>query len=370
MSAPAVTIIVPCYNGAAYVRETLLSVIGQTISNWECIVIDDGSTDNSAEEIKSIEDDRIKYIYQPNKGLSEARNTGLKHARGEFVQLLDADDTLFPTKLEKQLAFLSHHPEYDLVAGGFVRIDEQGNHLFTSQLPEGEIELRDILLENRWMVATPLFRRNISERVGLFEPGLRAAEDWDYWCRIALTGGRCYMRNEALNTYRKTETAMTTNVKRQTEMLLRVVDRSFSHPNLPQELEDDAPAAWARTLLNGSARAVALEKYDLAASYLSEALKFDLTIQGLGYERFLRRLARMIENHQSPDGINLIREFFTRYAEEIPGLNRSFRKAILHHDLIHSSSKFRVLVGYFLRNPVFALHDFSQIARFQLAKFR
>src|SRR5579863_2245628 len=104
-----VSVIIPVFNGAGFIAESIESVRRQTHSRFECIIIDDGSTDNTAAVIQKwiAGDWRFSYFYQPNKGLSAARNSGLVRATGEFIQFLDADDILLPSKLEEQLAFMS-----------------------------------------------------------------------------------------------------------------------------------------------------------------------------------------------------------------------------------------------------------------------
>ncbi|MFC7670076.1 glycosyltransferase family 2 protein [Hymenobacter humi] len=114
-----VSIIIPCYNYGWLLAETLDSVLAQTYQQWECIIIDDGSTDTTRVVATSYQarDSRFRYVYQPNGGLSAARNHGLQAATGEYIQFLDADDLLLPQKLELQVALLASHPEYDVVYG-------------------------------------------------------------------------------------------------------------------------------------------------------------------------------------------------------------------------------------------------------------
>src|SRR6476660_4851457 len=103
-----VSVIVPCYNHAQYLSKALESVLVQTYNNWECIIINDGSTDNTKEVVADFceRDTRFRYLYQQNKGLANARNTGLKLSTGEYIQLLDADDAILKTKFEKQIALM------------------------------------------------------------------------------------------------------------------------------------------------------------------------------------------------------------------------------------------------------------------------
>ena len=116
-STPVISIIVPCYNQAEYLPETLNSVLAQTYSNWECVIVNDGSPDNTDTIAKGYlkKDNRIKYVYQENKGLATARNTGICNSIGEYILPLDADDLIAPTYIEKAIDRFSQFPETKLV---------------------------------------------------------------------------------------------------------------------------------------------------------------------------------------------------------------------------------------------------------------
>ena len=183
--------------------ETLDSLLAQTYLHWECLIIDDGSTDNSRAigEAYAALDDRFRYFYQANKGMSAARNRGLDEARGEYIQLLDADDLLAPRKLVRQVALLKAHPAVDLVYGD-ARFFRHGNiaelsqssdmldHAWMSQAEgEGEPLVNAIVETSLMVVHAPLTRASLMRRVGHFAEDLRSAEDWEFWVRCALAGG-------------------------------------------------------------------------------------------------------------------------------------------------------------------------------------
>jgi hypothetical protein len=116
METPLVSIVITCYNQAPLIHKAIESVLQQTHNNWECIVVDDGSTDNSIHVVADYckQDTRIKQKTQPNQGVSAARNSGFKEVKGEFLQFLDGDDWLLPEKIEKQVAYFTTHPEVDI----------------------------------------------------------------------------------------------------------------------------------------------------------------------------------------------------------------------------------------------------------------
>jgi glycosyltransferase involved in cell wall biosynthesis len=192
----------PTYNYGSLIGETLESLRLQTYDDWECYVVDDGSTDDTSEVVTaySARDPRIKYVRQQNQLQSAAKNLGLKMCAGQYVQFLDADDLIEARKLELQVAYLEEHAEVDIVYGGvrYFRTGHVGERLYSmaeDNLPwmpqvsgTGREVLRALVQENIMVINSPLVRRNVVERVGPFDVCLPPAEDWDYWLRCALAG--------------------------------------------------------------------------------------------------------------------------------------------------------------------------------------
>jgi glycosyltransferase involved in cell wall biosynthesis len=201
-STPLVSIIVPCYNYGKFLSDALESVLSQTYANWECFVVDDGSTDNTKEVSTRYEalDSRFKYVYQKNRGLAGARNTALKLAKGKYVQLLDADDMLEPEKLSFQVLLLESQPEVDLVYSNilaFTRNDRPPLLIpFKMKAPvvsgKGETLVYGLMKDNIFLPGCAIFKRTLYEQVGGFKPGMGGLEDWNYWFRAALLGAAFY----------------------------------------------------------------------------------------------------------------------------------------------------------------------------------
>lgn len=206
---PLVSVIVPTYNYGEFIGEMLESLQAQTYGNWECLVIDDDSTDSTQEVVAQYarEDSRIKYLHQSNQRQAAARNTGLKNARGQYVQFLDADDLIEPHKLEKQVRYLEHHPEVDIVYSSMryfnsANINERMFSMGEDNapwMPEVSGTGQDILLllvcANIMAVNSPLIRRSVVDDVGLFDRELPPLEDWDFWLRCAVKGKRFQYEN-------------------------------------------------------------------------------------------------------------------------------------------------------------------------------
>ncbi|MFN3650785.1 MAG: glycosyltransferase family 2 protein [Armatimonadota bacterium] len=187
---PRVSVVIPSYNYARFVSRAIDSVLAQTYRSLECIVVDDGSTDETPEVLAGY-GDRIRTIRQRNQGLSAARNTGLRAATGELVAFLDADDWWEPQKLSRQLIVLGAEPKVMAVGCGEWNIDRQGRRTgATISAPftgDWKRDLRDVAVRKRWVGGSGsgvVLRREVFETLAPFDTELKAAEDWDMWLRL------------------------------------------------------------------------------------------------------------------------------------------------------------------------------------------
>ncbi len=181
-----VSIIIPAYNSMKFLPETLASVWQQTFSDFEVLIVDDGSSDNIKEWVSQIDDARLKLIAQVNQGASAARNTGIKAARGEYIAFLDADDIWMPTKLETHVSYLDKNPDVGLVYSWTAITDAEGKPTGRVMTPADEGDVwKKILVRNIVVCPSVLVRRCCFDKVGLFIDSLRFNEDWEMWIRIA-----------------------------------------------------------------------------------------------------------------------------------------------------------------------------------------
>ncbi len=204
-----ISVIVPCYNYGHLLNETLDSLLSQTYLKWECLIIDDGSTDNTREIAKNytLKDNRIKYSYKLNGGLSSARNEGLRHAKGQYIQFLDADDLLSSNKFENQVRLFEENPAYDIVYSD-VRFFTDGqlgqlykNYNLTDEEWMPKISgaapyILEALVEGNIMVVNaPLVKASLIRKAGWFDESLKVLEDWSFWLACAMKGGYFYYDN-------------------------------------------------------------------------------------------------------------------------------------------------------------------------------
>lgn len=198
MISSLVSIIVPCYNQAQYLDEALQSVIEQTYASWECIIVNDGSPDNTEEVARKWlnKDERFKYLYQENGGLSSARNAGLKIAKGDYIQFLDADDLIESEKIRVQLENLINDHEIDISVSGYRyfedltrKLKSMGrNNIFPEVvLHKSDSDLKEVLsLKNPMVISATLYKKSVFEKVGMFDEDLVSLEDWEFHTRCAL----------------------------------------------------------------------------------------------------------------------------------------------------------------------------------------
>jgi teichuronic acid biosynthesis glycosyltransferase TuaG len=218
MSNPIVSVIVPAYNAEKFVGETIQSVQAQTYSNWEMIIVDDGSTDNTATIIKqAIENDsRIHYYYQTNGKQGKARNLAIKHAKGKYLAFIDADDLWHPQKLEKQIQVFFEYPHVDLLYTNGISFkekfevidsDNDGESLIIDKNIQYQLLLSGKSLPN---LSVMVKKQSVDDIDGFQEDiRLQNAEDYQLWLRMADNGCQFYYLSLSLFYYRLHENQVT-----------------------------------------------------------------------------------------------------------------------------------------------------------------
>ena len=204
--APLVSVVIPTYETAPLIREAVDSVLDQTYRNYEIIVVNDGSPDTPELE-RALEPvaDRIRYLKQENRGVSSARNTGIRAARGELIAFLDSDDAFFPHYLERQLSYLETYPDLDvvypdaLIVGHGVNVGRRWMDVSPSR---GSVTFEALVLQRCYVPIFALVRRSVFDEVGLFDEALRSSEDFEVWLRVVKAGRRVGYHRDVLVRYR------------------------------------------------------------------------------------------------------------------------------------------------------------------------
>lgn len=204
-----VSIIVPCYDQAHYLDESLSSVLNQTYTNWECIIVNDGSLDNTEEVAQKWckKDSRFQYLKKENGGLSSARNAGIKICKGEFILPLDSDDVICKSFLDKLVPELENDETLAIVSCYSKFFDKSINNIIFELKPKGDNYL--YLLYVNQLIATSLYRKECWKQVGGYDEKMKKGfEDWEFWIAITKQGWNYKIVGEFLFYYRKSKKSM------------------------------------------------------------------------------------------------------------------------------------------------------------------
>lgn len=234
MNTPLVSIIVPCYNQGKYIAETLDSVLGQKYSNWECVIINDGSTDDSEDVISRYcdKDSRFKYIYQENAGVVVARNNAISQSHGKYLLPLDGDDLISPEYLDMAVPILEAN---DIVILVYCDVMKFGAEEGVLKLPVFNIRN---LLSTGCCVCTSMFRRKSFDLVGGYKIEMREGwEDWEFFISLIEMGGEVKKIDKTLFFYRFIENSRNRNIDREKKRELRTTLVRL-HPRLYYEQYD------------------------------------------------------------------------------------------------------------------------------------
>ncbi|MEB3178368.1 MAG: glycosyltransferase [Nostocaceae cyanobacterium] len=276
MKQASVSVILPAYNAEKTIISTIESIQKQTFHDWEIILINDGSTDNTLELINTIKDERIKIFSYENAGISLARNRGIDQAKGDYIAFIDADDLWTPDKLEAQIKALQKSPEAGL-AYSWTSIMNENGEVFYSGTPisyEGDVYANLLLWNFLICGSNPLIRRKAIEQAGEFEPTLCCGEDWDYWLRIASRWHFALVPKVQV-LYRKSSGSLTSKMGVTQEYSLMVIDRAFqSAPPHLQHLKRQAQSGIYEYLAHMAwTYAPVEEKPKIIAQKLLKAIK-------------------------------------------------------------------------------------------------
>ena len=266
---PRASIVVSAYNTLKTLPETVASLLAQDFNDFEVLVVDDGSTDGTADWVLAHPDPRLRLVRQLNRGLAGARNGGIAEARGEYIGFCDGDDLWEPEKLAVHVAFLDANPTVGLTYSGATLINENGAPLGLAQTPKAEnVTARDVLLRNPvGNGSTPVIRKACLDDIVFrpegetrdqwFDETFRQSEDIECWLRIVLTTSWDIAGTSApLMRYRIVSSGLSANIIRQFDTWLRVADRVYQVA--PEFARAHIPAAKAYQLRYLARRAVTL----------------------------------------------------------------------------------------------------------------
>ncbi|MBW4665550.1 MAG: glycosyltransferase [Chroococcus sp. CMT-3BRIN-NPC107] len=270
---PTVTVVIPTYNAIAYLPKTLESLFSQTFTDFEVIVVDDGSSDTTSEWICNLKDERLATVLQTNQGVSVARNKGIAVSSGKYVAFLDSDDLWEPTKLEKQVQCLEKNPDVGFVNTWIKTIDEQDNILGIVKAPEAEGNVWMQIMEENVVLcgSVPMIRRSCFEDVGVFDTNLLSAEDWDLWIRLSAKYSLALIR-EPLVSYRQNLQSKSNNLEKHLFYRLKTIDKTFQ--SVPPELQYIKNRAYGHAYLAMGWKFLLQKNYKSASDFRQQSLQY------------------------------------------------------------------------------------------------
>jgi glycosyltransferase involved in cell wall biosynthesis len=278
-TGPKVSVIIPTYNSGIYLRESLQSVLCQTYSNFEVIVINDASTDNTDQVIAEFSDPRILYfVHSRNRYAAAARNTGIRASTGEYIAFLDVDDVYDPKKLEIQVAYMQAHPEVGLSYSSRIEMDENKNWLTVSHV-QAEVMLKDLIMGYPFAPTDVMMKREWVFKVGLFDENLEFhGEDPDFHFKLALEG--CIMKGvHQVLTYRRLYSKrMLRNLENVFAGDFNAFYKVFSDPRCPEDILSIKNKALAEINKNWSFIAFSQNESEFGRKLIHEAIRYDAMI--------------------------------------------------------------------------------------------
>jgi glycosyltransferase involved in cell wall biosynthesis len=241
-----VSAVIPAFNAGPFLADAIKSILSQTSGEVEVIVVDDGSKDNTGEIARSF-GAPVVCLTQTNRGMAASRNAGIEMANGDWIGFLDADDTWFPNKLERQFAALARDSSRKVCYSKWQVVDSNLQPLFEQGTAPGDSSIEDLLFRGNVVgsVCTGLVKSELLKGIGGFDPSLSHCADWDLWIRLARHTEFAYVP-EALVTYRQHGANLSRQVPTLEKDSLVVLDKAFRSPETAPAIKDRAPQAMAR----------------------------------------------------------------------------------------------------------------------------
>lgn len=292
---PLVSVVIPLFNGQAYIEECLKSVFAQTYKPVEIIVVDDGSTDRSLEIVQKLKPENMKIICQNHGDVSKARNTGIKNAGGELIAFIDHDDIWLPEKLEKQAAIFAKDTQVDLVFSDIMKFFPSGKkhrakdkHNIALSFTDENL-FKKLVVKNVLMPSAVMVKKESIIAAGLFDPSFRTCGDYEMWLRMALLKYRFHYLPEALTLYRMHAENAAKNTEIMHQDRVKAIETCFSHPNISEKDKKLKLRGMAAVYMMGAHTFFSIKDYQKFLENAKKAYIYDLSVINLKFiTRYLR----------------------------------------------------------------------------------
>jgi glycosyltransferase involved in cell wall biosynthesis len=267
-----VSIIIPAYNGDRYIGEAIDSILAQTYNDYEIIVVDDGSTDNTAQVVQQY-GKQIQYLSQTNQGVAASRNLGLTAAKGEYIAFLDQDDLFLPQKLLSQVTLLEENPSLGIANSGWQIVDQQGQVKAAVEPWEKipQLNLADLIIWKPVFLGAMLFRHSWLKLSGGFDTTLEQTPDVDLVLRLAAVGCPAAWVKQTTVKYRQHKDNASNNTLLQARELDEILVKFFTQDNLSPEVKSLASESRYQSLIWSAWRLHQTEHLTEMSDYLYQS---------------------------------------------------------------------------------------------------
>ncbi len=327
---PKVSVIIPTYNRAHFLSKAIESVLQQTFGDFELIIVDDGSIDNTNEVVASYHDRRIIYYQQEKQEKGAARNRGVALSQGEYITFLDDDDWYMPRKLEIQTQALDERPDVGMVISGWDRVDEKGN-VVRSECPwlhHPQPVFKDWLFAAMAHVAAVLIRRDWFQQVSGFDDKLLTAEDTDLWFRLALAGCPVAWVKEIVFKQRLHGNSSVRNIAHVKSGKTSLLNKIFSDVGIASLLGISKENAYARVYLGFACLEYASKYTDDAKADLARATELDPALLENKADPLFEILGAYAWNHMTGDPVIFTNQVFSNLPSQLMALQSLKQRAM------------------------------------------
>jgi glycosyltransferase involved in cell wall biosynthesis len=340
MSSKKISVIIPAYNQADFIGDAIQSVLNQTYDNFELIIVNDASPDNTYQVVERFKDARIKYlVHEKNKMLPATRNTGIRASCGEIIALLDADDTYHPEKLEKHIEYLDANPSIGVTYNSRFVLNHSLTTIRELVRPPLLVTLKDLVLGFPFAPSDMVIRRDWLFQVGLFDETFTSfSEDLDINCQLALAGCRFASVDRALNYRRYHSGRVIKNIAGRLDAALRSLTKTFSDPRCPTNVSALREIAFMKHYLVWSYTAFLQGDRALGQRYIREALHLNPSLILGKPSELIRFFANYCSADENVDHESLLWSILDQLPDEMKQLKDQYDWAVAHGYLLKSIS--------------------------------
>jgi glycosyltransferase involved in cell wall biosynthesis len=331
-----VSVIIPAYNQAQFLGEAIQSVLDQTYPNFELLVVNDASPDNTAEIVGQFSDPRIRYIaHEENRGLPAARNSGMRAAEGELIALLDGDDFFHADKLAAHVDFYKHHAGIGATYNNRFELNYSALTIRELVRPPQIVGLKDFVLGFPFTPSDMVIRSKWAHKVGYFnELCVNGAEDLDFPIRLSLTGCKFQRVNRALNYRRHHSGRRRVNLQGRKDDWVAVLERTFNDNRCPDDVKALRKRAFAEHTLVLVNLAFAQEETTIGQIFLQELLQLSPDIFVGNPCKYIRDLVPFSIADENLEHAELLKKIIKQIPSELPDLSDQYPWAVSYGYLL------------------------------------